>query len=118
MMDMQKCADLFCLFAMLPEVGIHQPLLDAAAIECAQLLRDGADDSDIRLCYFCAALANLRYAQMLAARCEIAHSYAGTVAGSHDDSIPCGFAERLVHEYHAAAADLLTDRRFLFTGIG
>ncbi len=118
MMDMEQCGKLFCLFAMLPEAEPYQPLLDAAAAECMRMLRPGADASDIRLCYFCAALANLRYAQMQAARCGISHTYAGTLAKAHDASVPCGFAERLVHEYHAAAADLLMDRRFLFTGIG
>ncbi len=117
MIDTAKCADLFCLFAMLSEVGEYQPLLEAAIAECERMLRDGADRSDVRLCYFCAALANLRYTQMMAARYELSHTYAGTVAKSHDATVPCGFAERLVHEYRAAATDLLIDCRFLFTGI-
>lgn len=117
MIDTTKCANLFCLFAMRSSVGEYQPLLDAAIAECNRMLRDGADASDVRLCYFCAALANLRYVQMMAARGTLSHTYAGTVAKSHDATVPCGFAERLVHEYQAAAADLLKDRRFLFTGI-
>lgn len=117
MIDTTKCANLFCMFAMLSSVGEYQPLLDAAIAECYRMLRDGADASDVRLCYFCAALANLRYAQMMAARGTLSHTYAGTVAKSHDATVPCGFAERLVHEYQAAAADLLKDRCFLFTGI-
>lgn len=118
MIDMEQCRKLFCLFAMLPDAEPYTPLLDAAAAQCMSMLRPDADASDLRLCYFCAALANLRYVQMQAARCGVSHTYAGTVARSHDAALPCSFAERLVQEYHAAAADLLTDRRLLLTGIG
>lgn len=117
-MNAQLCMQLFTLFAGLADGLPYQALLDAAADECRQQLREGADVNDTRLAYYIAALANLRYVQMLAARSTLSHTYAGTLAKAHDETAPCGFAERLVSEYRAAASDLLIDRRFVFTGIG
>ncbi|MCQ2434954.1 MAG: hypothetical protein MJ062_06925 [Oscillospiraceae bacterium] len=108
---------LFVLFAGLEDGTPYQALLDAAVEEVRGELLPEADVSDRRLCYYCAALAHLRYVQMLAARSELSHTYAGTLAKQHDETVPCGFAERLVYQYRNAAADLLKDRSFVFTGI-
>lgn len=116
-MNPELCMQLFQLFAGLADGAPYQVLLDAAEDECRQQLRNGADETDTRLAYYIAALANLRYVQMLAARSTVSHTYAGTLAKAHDETPPCGFAERLVSEYRAAASDLLSDRRFVFTGI-
>lgn len=108
---------LFVLFAGIPDGTPFQALLDAAILEVEQQLRPDADPADVRLCYYAAATAHLRYVQMLASKSEIAHTYAGNLARESIREVPCGFAERLVFEYRAAAADLLIDRAFLFTGI-
>lgn len=116
-MDISQCTQLFSLFSGVSDPDTYLPLIYTAMAECSQQLRDGADAEDQRLCYYAAALANLRYVQMLAARSTLSHTYAGTLAKTHDESIPCGFAERLVQEYRAAVSDLLVDRRFVFTGV-
>ena len=108
---------LFVLFAGLSDGTEYQALLDAAAEEVSGELLPEADANDRRLSYYCAAIAHLRYVQMLAARSELSHTYAGTVAKQKDATVPCGFAERLVCQYRNAAADLLKDRCFVITGI-
>lgn len=108
---------LFLLFSMQQDAAPWQALLDAAADEVRQELRPGADRNDIRLCYYTAAVANLRYRQLIAAQSAVSPTYAGSVPRARDDTQPCGFAERLVSAYRAAAADLLTDRNFVFSGI-
>lgn len=109
---------LFLLFSMQQDAAPWQALLDAAADEVRQELRPGVDRNDIRLCYYTAAVANLRYRQLIAAQSAVSPTYAGSVPHARDDTQPCGFAERLVSAYRAAAADLLTDRNFVFSGIG
>ncbi|MBR6760594.1 MAG: hypothetical protein IKM30_00985 [Oscillospiraceae bacterium] len=116
-MNVEQCAKLFALFAALEDITPYQPLLDAAVIECRQQLKEGADESDIRLCYYCAAIANLRYTQMIAARSTLSHTYAGTLAKSHDETIPHRFAERLWQEYRALAKDLLRNEDVLFSAM-
>ena len=112
-----KTERLFLLFSMLPEVGDRQPLIDAAVCEVRSQLRPDADTFDVRLCYYAAAVANLRYRQMIAAQAAVSPTYAGSVTAQRNDSLPCSFSERLVSEYRKAAADLLTDGAFVFTGV-
>lgn len=82
----------------------------------ADELRDGADPDDIRLCYYAAACANLSYRQLMAAE-SVTPTYAGTVAGSRNDTVQCTLAERLVAAYRNAAAPLLRDDAFVFARI-
>lgn len=108
---------LFVLFAAISDGTPYQAIVDAAILEVLHELKPDADVSDPRLCYYAAAVAHLRYMQMLAAKSDIAHTYAGTLAKENVRTEPCFFAERLVFAYRNAAADLLIDRNFLFSGI-
>ena len=112
-----KTVRLFLLFSMQQDAAPWQALLEAAADEVRQELRPDADPDDVRLCCYTAAVANLRYRQLTAAQGAVSPTYAGSVPRSRDDTKPCGFAERLVLAYREAAADLLTDRGFVFSGI-
>lgn len=116
-MNYASCLRLFTLFTGLTADSPFLVFLDAAISEVRSECKDGIAPDDDRLSYYCAALGNLRYTQFLAAKSGISHTYAGNLAKQHDDSVPCGLAEHLVAEFRAAAADLLTDRRFVFTGI-
>lgn len=108
---------LFLLFSMLADAAPYEAILDAAITEMRQELRPNADPYDVRLCWYAAAIANLRYRQMLAAQSAVSPTYAGAALSARDSSQPCGFAERLVTAYRNAAADLLCDRRFVFAGM-
>ena len=116
-MNYAECLRLFMLFAGLEDPTPYLPLLDAAYREVTLELRPDADDKDTRLCYYCAAVANLRYMQLIAMKSDLFMTPAGTMAKQRDNTVPCGFAERLVYQFRAAAADLLIDRCFVFTGI-
>ena len=109
---------LFVLFACLPELGEYAPLVEAAVQEVRRDLREGAEPLDTRLAYYAAALAGLRYRQLIAAQSALSPTYAGGVPAARSDTQPCGFAERLVFAYRRAAADLLKDGDFIFTGVG
>ena len=113
-----KTVRLFLLFSMQEDAAPWQALIDETVRAVQQELRPDADENDIRLCYYAAARANLRYRQILAANAAVFPTYAGAVPRTRDDSTPCSFAERLVTAYRAAAAELLTDRKFVFSGIG
>lgn len=116
-MNLAKCMQLFVLIAQVTDAEPYRVLVEAAAEEVRSELRPDADPTDEKLCYYCAAIAHLRYTQIIASRSTLSHTYAGTLDKAHDDRIPCGFAERLVAEFRAAASHLLLDRSFVFTGI-
>ncbi len=100
---------LFLLFACLPSAEKWEPLIQAAISQVQHSLRPGADPDDIRLCYYAAALANLRYRILIGAQGSISPTYAGAVSAERDDATPCSLAQRLADDYRANAADLLRD---------
>ncbi|MBQ5335355.1 MAG: hypothetical protein J6Z45_05345 [Oscillospiraceae bacterium] len=108
---------LFLLFSMQEDAAPWQALIDETIAAVQNELKPDADENDIRLCYYAAAKANLRYRQILAAHGAVSPTYAGSVPRTRDDSTPCSFAERLVTAYRAAAAELLTDRGFVFANV-
>ena len=105
---------IFLLIAMRENVGELQEIVNAAVAEVLAQCREDADRSDRRLCWLAAALANLRWRQMIAAQGAVSPTAAGCVPRDRDDSAPCSFAERLYHDYRDAAASLLRDDSFLF----
>lgn len=112
-----KTVRLFLLFSMQEDAAPHQALIDEAIAAVQQELKPDADENDIRLCYYAAARANLSWRQILAAHGAVSPTCAGAVPRVRDDSTPCSFAARLVTAYRAAAAELLTDRSFVFSGV-
>ncbi|MBR3269347.1 MAG: hypothetical protein IKI58_11580 [Oscillospiraceae bacterium] len=112
-----KISQLFLLFTGLSCAAEWDDLIDAAILKTKQMLRDHADETDIRLCYLAAAQANLQYRQIVAARASAAPTYAGNTAAARDDSAQCTLAQKLVSEYRLAAAALLRDDAFVFQTI-
>ena len=104
-----KTRRLFLLFACLQHAEEWEPLIQSAVQQVTGSLREGADPSDIRLCYYAAALANLRYRTLIAAQGGISPSYAGKLPAERDDGGACALARRLAEDYRANAADLLRD---------
>ena len=104
-----KTRRLFLLFARLTAVGEWEPILQAAVEQVTHTLKPNADASDIRLCYYAAALANLHYRMVIAANGAVSPTYAGAVPAARDDSSPCAFARILAERFRNECADLLRD---------
>ena len=113
-MDMETIGSLFRLFSGETDVALHLPLLYTAVGEVRARLREDADEKDIRLAYLAAAIANVRYAQIYAAREKVTATYAGTIATMSDGDQVLRFAESLVSAYCGLCAELLTDKGFDF----
>ena len=117
MMRKAKIIQLFLLFAGLEHAAPFEDTVEAAIEQVRGELKADADESDIRLCYYTAAVANMHYRQMIAARGAVSPTYAGTVSVQRNDTQPCTLAERLMSEYRKAAAALLRDDAFVFQTI-
>ncbi|MBR4200355.1 MAG: hypothetical protein IKQ91_03640 [Oscillospiraceae bacterium] len=111
-----KIKQLFRLFACLEDAKPFYDLAEAAMMQVKDELREDADQNDIRLSYYAAALANLCYRQMIAAEAS-AQTYAGGVSGGKNGAAQCELAERLMLAYRKAAAPLLRDDAFVFSRI-
>lgn len=117
-MNLQMILPLFTLFSGEEDGQVFMPLLMTASEEVRRQIREGADSSDVRLCYLVAAVANLRYTQMYGARDKALATYAGTIARQSDASQQLRFAQQLVRSYRGLCADLLCDSEFIFFGMG
>ncbi len=116
-MNMEMISALFSLFSGLDDPQTYQPLLMTAVQEVRGSLRPECDDTDARLCYLVAALANLRYVQLCGTREKAMATYAGTIAKESDSSQRLFFAEQLVSSYRGLCCDLLREKKFFFSGI-
>lgn len=116
-MNMQMTASLFTLFAGEEDIQKFMPLLMTASQEVKAALAEGSCESDVRLCYLVAAVANLRYIQIYGAREKALATYAGTIARQSDAEQQLRFAQHLVNSYKALCADLLKEQNFFFSGV-
>ena len=115
-MQKAKVMQLFRLFACLEHAEPFADLAEAAMHSVMQELCPAADPDDIRLDYYAAARANLRYRRMIAAQsCSL--TSAGSAAAQTAAKAQCGLAEALLYDYRNAAADLLRDDAFVFAGV-
>lgn len=115
-----KVMQLFALFANLETTDPWRGIAEAAIAQADAECKPDADRSDLRLCYYAAAIANLQYRRCIAAQGAISPTYAGSVKAKRDDTAPCTLAERLAIAYREAAADLLRGNAhdsFVFRGI-
>lgn len=115
-MQKAKVMQLFRLFACLENAAPFADLAEAAMRGVSAELRTDADSDDIRLDYYAAACANLQYRRMIAAQtCSL--TSAGSSAAQTAGDRQCSLAESLQRDYRKAAADLLRDDTFVFTGV-
>ncbi len=116
-MNMQMIYSLFRLFSGEEASQTYLPLLTAAVQEVKASLKHPEDETEIRLCYLAAAVANLRYTQMFGAREKALATYAGTIARESNAEQQIRFAEQLVNSYKALCHDLLNSQTFFFAGV-
>lgn len=113
-MDVSRILHLFTLFSGERSEAVAVPLVEGAMAEVRGRLRADADETDLRLCYLCAAVANLRHTEMLAARDRLTRTAAGSVSELHNAAEKFELAEALVSAYRASCRTLLEDTAFCF----
>lgn len=116
-MNIENVKSLFVLFASESDTEKYLPLIQSAISEVTFSLRSDSDPSDIRLEYLAAAIANLRYTQILAAKDKVIHNKNGDLATNHNGSQQLEFAYALVREYKVLVYNLLDDSNFAFFGV-
>lgn len=115
-MNIPKIKSLFKLFSGNECTAEFEPLVDIAVIEIQGMLLENADISDPRLDYLCAAMANFRYYQAMAAQDRSQYTYGGKMLSEVSGNI-LSFAEGLLKGYFTLCADLLDGSDFVFAGI-
>lgn len=114
-MNMNTVKLLFKLFSGVDVIESTEyfPIVEMAVTEVERMLADGADETDIRLCYLSAALANYRYRQILCAQDRTENTYAGKMSrGEHDISLE--YAEKLFRDYLHLCEEILLPTDFVF----
>lgn len=116
-MNINSIISLFTLFSGEPEAKSYIPLINSAITEVKNRLKADVNLEDERLSFLCAAIANLRYTQILAARDRLRYTFAGTVAQMSNGAQQLDFANSLVREYWASIKDLINDTDFTFLNV-
>ena len=107
-MTTAKVMKLFLLFSGAARDADWHEIIEEAIGMTRASLKDGADETDYRLDYYAAALANLRYRQILASRTSVSPTYAGTVQDSKQNGgAGCTYAAQLLAQYRKDCAGLL-----------
>lgn len=117
-MNTMQINSLFTLFSGETDLNKYHPLIDSAVAQVTAQLREGADASDTRLDYLCAAIANYRYSQIVCVKNKIAFTYAGSADSKGNSQLEYDLAKGLMVEFYKAASDLLEDRDFVFSSAG
>jgi enolase len=117
-MNIHSIKSLFTLFSGEADNDTYLPLINSAMSEVKEKIKAGSNLEDERLSFLCAAIANLRYTQILAARDKLRYTFAGSVAqvasGSEQQ---LKFAENLVKEYWICIKDMVDDSDFTFASV-
>lgn len=116
-MDVSSVSSAFLMFTGLEDEKPYLPLILTSVSEIENILRDGADKSDMRLIVLTASLANLRYTEMTASRERFKYTANGAVASAHDDSAQVNSARSMFQCFLTSSKDLVKDERFFFSGV-
>ncbi|MDE6730821.1 MAG: hypothetical protein K2J71_08630 [Oscillospiraceae bacterium] len=110
---------LFSFFTGEDDPDPFLPLLTASVQEVRSVLLKNADESDVRLCYLVAAVANLRYTEIHGTRENCLATYAGTISSDSDYTKRIQFAKQLVRSYQGLCRDLIQEANgFLISARG
>lgn len=117
-MNIESVKPLFRLFSGENDLETYMPVITLAVAETEKMLADGADSSDIRLDFLCAAAANYRLQQINAARGRSESTYAGKLAAAPENSGSLRYAEKLLGDYINLCEELIKPRTFMFMSFG
>lgn len=113
-MNVEKICSLFTLFSGETDVTKYMSFINSAMYDVLPRLKKDADLCDERLSFLCAAIANLRYMQIMGLRDRLTYTYAGSVAQNDNSEKKSKLAENLVREYWLSISDLTDDSSFIF----
>lgn len=117
-MNIESVKSVFLLFSGESDCERCMPLITLAAAETERMLAEGADRSDIRLEFLCAAIANYRLQQSIAAHDRTENTFAGRLANASGNSTSLHYAEKMVRDYLDLCSDLVKPRGFMFMSFG
>lgn len=117
-MNIESVKSLFRLFSGEDDIEAYLPLIELSVSETEKMLLDGADSTDVRLEFLCAAIANFKFQQANAAHDRSESTYAGKLLSSPENSGVLGYAEKLLSEYMNLCSDLITTKTFVFMSFG
>lgn len=114
-MNTETIKQIFTMLSGEPADGLS-PLFQISAYQVGKMLRADADQTDIRVNYLCAAMANYRFQQMKASRDRTEVTYAGKMLdGGRNRALE--YAERLLRDYIQLSEDILQTTTFVFMSI-
>lgn len=113
-MNIEKISGLFTLFSGETDVKKYMPIINSSICDVLPKLKKSADLNDERLAFLCAAIANLRYMQIIAQKDKLTYTYAGTVSKTDNGELKSRLARNLVRDYWLNISDLVDDCDFVF----
>ena len=113
-MNIESVKSLFRQFSG-EESEDNAPFIELAAGEVRRMLLPGADDSDVRLDFLAAAIANYRLSRIKASRDRTQVTYAGKMLKNGEGS-PCESAAVLLKEHIQLCSELISAKTFIFAG--
>lgn len=111
-MNIESVKSLFELFSGEPQEN-YLPLAELAMAEVEKMLLPDADQTDIRLNFLAAALANYRLSQIKVSQDRTKVTYAGKML---DPTAAKTYAAALLRDYLQLCSPLIRQRTFIFTG--
>lgn len=117
-MNIESVKSIFRLFSGDEDIGKYTPLISLAAAEVRGMLKEGADSSDTRLDFLCAAAANYRLQQINSAHDRSESTCAGMAKHASDSGAELKFAAKLLTDYLGMCRDLITEAPIAFAAFG
>lgn len=115
-MNIESVKSLFRLFVGEDEPEKYSPLIELASVETEKMLLPGADRTDIRLSFLCAAIANHRLRQLDSARDRTQATYGGRMLTDSSNPV-LAHSEKLLRDYLELCSDLIAPQLFTFSGV-
>ncbi|MEG0614350.1 MAG: hypothetical protein RR540_01230 [Oscillospiraceae bacterium] len=94
----------------------YLPLVELSMNEVLKMLKEKADETDARLCYLSAAVANFRYVEIDCAREKQMLAVGGSIGVNGGGANRYLAAKNLVDSYRVICRDLIRDEEFIFFG--
>ncbi|MCM1132150.1 MAG: hypothetical protein NC340_01630 [Ruminococcus flavefaciens] len=114
MINVDTVQSLFVLFSG-QDITENAPFLILARSETERILLPDVPDTDERVNFLCAAIANYRYQQAKASGDRSAYTYAGEMIKA-DKYTPLAFAESMLKDYYQMCRDIIKPQNFIFMG--
>ncbi len=115
-MNIESVKSLFRLFSGEDDIERYTPFIELAITETKKMLLPDADNTDVRLSFLSAAIANHRFVQFESARDRTQITYGGKMLTGSSETLIAN-SEKLLRDYLEICSDLISPRIFTFTGV-